>query len=148
MKFVRFPIQILSILLQLYFWIETIRLYTQGYVLFLGDPVENGWFALLTTLIIVIVCEFISFLEAMMFVVSTRSIVSAHSIYSYIYLALVIINAIFFSTMIYYSSIGTYIGLTFYLILFVIRILNCIQNFVGMFKKRAPKIDGPNYQKV
>lgn len=129
-QIIRLPLQITALLLQIYFVIETIRLYACGYVVYMGEPIENGWFSLLFTLIVVVACEVFSVADAILFVIFKKNV------YSKIYLGLVITNACFFMTMAYYSTAGTVICLSFYAILFVLRILNLLFNIVDIFKKR------------
>ena len=130
---VRLPLQIIALLLQFYFIVETIRLYCCGYVTYMGDPVESSWFSMLFTLIVVAACEVVSFVEAIIFVRTKRNV------YSKIYLALVIVNACCFMTMAYYSTLGTIICLLFYAILFVLRIINFVINLIDLRKKRYAK---------
>ena len=129
-QIIRLPLQIIALLLQIYFVIETIRLYACGYVVYMGEPIENGWFSLLFTLIVVVACEIFSVVDAILFVIFKKNL------YSKIYLGLVIANSCFFMTMAYYNMVGTVICLSFYAILFVLRILNLLFNIVDIFKKR------------
>lgn len=128
-KKLRLPLQIIAILLQVYFIIETARLYTCGYVMFMGEPVGPGWFSMLFTLVIVVGCEVISFLDAFLFVISKRNK------YSVIYLMLVILNALLFMTLAYYSMPGTVICLVYYAVLFILRIINLGLNVVDIVRK-------------
>ena len=127
-KIFRLPFQALALLLQLYFIIETIRLYICGYVVYMGDPIESSWFSMLFTLIVVVACEVVSMLDAIMFVVIKRSK------YSVVYLVLILINAFIFMSMAYYSAIGTIICLSSYAILFVLRIINLVLNCIDVLK--------------
>ena len=127
-KIFRLPFQALALLLQLYFIIETIRLYICGYVVYMGDPIESSWFSMLFTLIVVVACEVVSMLDAIMFVVIKRSK------YSVVYLVLILINAFIFMSMAYYSAIGTITCLSSYAILFVLRIINLVSNCIDIFK--------------
>ena len=126
---IRLPFQLIALLLQIYFITETIRLYVCGYVMYMGEPIESAWFSMLFTLLIVIACEIVSFVEAVLFV-SFK-----HNLYSILYLMLIIANACCFMTMAYYSTVGTIICLSLYSILFVLRVVNLIMNFMDMRKK-------------
>ena len=128
MKIVRLPIQIMAILLQTYFIVETIHLYTRGYVTFMGAPIENAWFSLLFTLLVVVACEVISFVDAVLFVVSK------HNVYSFLYLAIFKINAVCFMTLAYNSGVGTILCMVLYAILFVLRIVNFVLNSLDLLK--------------
>ena len=123
MKEARLPFQIFALLLQVWFIIETIKmlLYKSG---------EEGWFALLFTLLIVIACEVVSFVDIILFVISK------HNLYSFINLALYVVNAVLFMTVIYYDSVGTVIGLSLYAVIFILRIINLVQNFMDIVKER------------
>ena len=134
MKIVRLPIQMIALLLQTYFIVETIHLYTRGYVTFMGTSVENVWFSLLFTLLVVVACEVVSFVDVVLFVASK------HNVYSFIYLALFAINAICFMTLAYNSGFGTIFCMVLYAILFVLRIVNCVLNVMELVKtcKRTP----------
>ena len=127
-KILRLPFQVLALLLQLYFIIETIRLYICGYVVYMGEPIESSWFSMLFTLIVVVACEVVSMLDAIMFVAIKRSK------YSVVYLVLILINAFIFMSMAYYSAIGTITCLSSYAILFVLRIINLVSNCIDIFK--------------
>ena len=133
MKIARLPLQAVALLLQIYFIVETIRLYIDGYVMFMGEPVENSWFSLLTTLVIVVACEIVSLADAALFIRSQKSK------YSKIYFALVIINACCFMTMSYYSNVGTTICMSLYAILFMLRIVNLALNSIDIFKHLSKK---------
>ena len=65
---IRFPFQIIALLLQIYFIVETIRLYFCGYVMYMGESIESAWFSMLFTLLVVIACEMVSFIDAILFV--------------------------------------------------------------------------------
>ena len=130
---VRLPLQIIALLLQFYFIVETIRLYCCGYVMYEGEPIESSWFAMLFTLIVVVACEVLSFVEAILFASFKKNV------YSKIYLALIIVNACCFMSMAYYSTLGTIICLSFYAILFVLRIINFVINLIDLRKKRYAK---------
>lgn len=129
MKYVRLPIQVTAILLQIYFFVETIRLYTNGYVMFLGTPVDSGFNSMLFLLLVVIACEVISFVEAILFVIAKRNI------YPKLYMALLLVNAYIFCTMAFYDQTKTIICLSVYAVLFVFRIVNLILNSVAILKK-------------
>ena len=120
-KLIRIPFQIIALLLHTYFILKTIDM-------ILNKSGEEGWFALLFTLLIVIACEVVSFIDIILF------IISKHNIYSFINLALFIINAILFMTVIYYYSIGTVIGLSLYAALYILRIVNLALNFIDICK--------------
>ena len=120
-KSIRMPFQIIALLLHTYYIFKTIDM-------FLNKSGEEGWFALLFTLLIVIACEVVSFIDIILF------IISKHNIYSFINLALFIINAILFMTVIYYYSIGTVIGLSLYAALYILRIVNLALNFIDICK--------------
>jgi len=126
MKIARLPLQVLSLFLQVYFFIETVRLHAHGYVLYMGEPVESAWSSMLFTLLIVVACEIIAFADAGLYVISK------HNFYSIFYLILIIINAVMFMEMAYYSTIGTTICLSFYAIVFVFRVVNLFLNFISI----------------
>ena len=137
-KILRVPFQVIALIIQSYFIIETIRLYTVGYVVFNGNAVGNPWFSLLFTLLIVIACEVVSFIEVVLFVISK------HNMYSFINLALFILNAILFMTVIYYYAVGTVIGLSLYASIYILRIVNLVLNVIDIFKKKSvyePSLD-------
>ena len=121
-KVVRIPFQIIALLLQTCFVIKTIDL-------FLNKTGEEAWFSMLFTLLIVIACEVVSFIEIILFVISK------HNVYSFINLALYIVNAILFMTVIYYYSVGTVIGLSLYAAIYILRIVNLVLNFIDICKK-------------
>ena len=121
-KVVRIPFQIIALLLQTCFVTKTIDL-------FLNKTGEDAWFSMLFTLLIVIACEVVSFIEIVLFVISK------HNVYSFINLALFIINVILFMTVIYYHSVGTVIGLSLYAALYILRIVNLVLNFIDICKK-------------
>ena len=121
-KVVRIPFQIIALLLQTCFFIKTIDL-------FLNKTGEDAWFSMLFTLLIVIACEVVSFIEIVLFVISK------HNVYSFINLALFIINVILFMTVIYYYSVGTVIGLSFYAVIYILRIVNLVLNVIDTCKK-------------
>lgn len=126
---VRLPFQIIALLFQIYFIVETIRLHFSGYVMCMGEPIESAWFSMLFTLLVVVACEVVSFIDAILFINLKKNL------YSKIYLALVITNACCFMTMAYYSTVGTAICLSFYAVLFVLRVINLIMNFIDILKK-------------
>ena len=95
----------------------------------MGEPVSSGWFSMLFTLVIVVGCEVISFLDAFLFVISKRNK------YSVIYLILVILNALLFMTLAYYSMPGTVICLISYGVLFILRIINLGLNAIDIIRK-------------
>ena len=127
-KVMRLSIQVIALFLQIYFIVETVRLHTCGYVLFMGKPIGNEWFSMLFTLLTVVACEMISIAEAIIFTITRINI------YSIAYIALVIVNAVLFMTMAYYSMVGTIICLSFYGVLFVIRVVNLILNLTDVIK--------------
>ncbi len=120
-KFIRIPFQIIALLLQTYFIVKTVDM-------ILNKSGEEGWFALLFTLLIVTACEVVSFIDIILFVKSK------HNIYSFINLALFIINAILFMTVVYYYSVGTVIGWSLYAALYILRIVNLVLNFIDICK--------------
>ncbi len=120
-KSVRIPFQIIALLLQSYFIFLTVDL-------FLNKSGEGAWSALLFTLLIVIACEVVSFVDIILFVISK------HNIYSFINLALFIVNVILYMNVTYYSSIGTIIGLLLYAALYIIRIVNLVLNLIDTCK--------------
>ena len=129
MKIARLPIQVIAILLQIYFIVETIRLHTCGYVVYMGEPIESSWFSMLFTLVIVTGCEILSLIDAILFVISKKKA------YSIIYLLLVVLNAFLFMTMAYYSDVGTMICMSFYALLFVLRIINFVRNSIEVLTR-------------
>ena len=129
MKIARLPVQVIAMLLQIYFIVETIRLYICGYVVYMGEPIESAWFSMLFTLLVVVACEVLSLIDAILFVRSKKNK------YSKIYLVLVIINAFCFMTMAYYSVVGTTICLSFYAVIFILRIVNLVLNSIDVLKK-------------
>lgn len=129
MKIARLPIQTVALLLQIYFIVETVRLYACGYVMYMGEPIESAWFSMLFTLLVVVACEAVSLVDAIFF------IKTKHTWYAKIYLMLLITNACMFMTMAYYSTVGTTVCLSFYAGLFLLRILNLVLNMVDVVKK-------------
>lgn len=129
MKIIRLPLQLLALLLQLYFFIETVRLHVCGYVMYMGEPIGTSWFSMLFTLLLVVVCEIISFVDAMLFVKTKKTK------FSKLYLALIIINALCFTVMMYYTATGTIICLASYALLFAIRIRNLANNTADIIKR-------------
>ena len=121
-KLIRIPFQIIALLLHTYFVFKTTEM-------FLNKTGENAWFSMLFTLLIVIACEVVSFIDIILFVISK------HNIYSYINLSLFIINVIFFMTVNYYYSVGTVIGLSLYAALYILRVVNLVLNFIDICKK-------------
>ena len=116
-KLIRIPFQIIALLLLTYYIFKTIDM-------FLNKTGEDAWFSMLFTLLIVIACEVVSFIDIILFVISK------HNIYSYINLSLFIINVIFFMTVNYYYSVGTVIGLSLYAALYILRVVNLVLNFI------------------
>lgn len=129
-KIIRLPFQSIALFLQIYFIVETIRLYVCGYVMYMGEPIESAWFSMLFTLLVVVACEVVSLIDAILFVISKKNL------YSKMYLGLVLINACFFMTMAYYSVVGTTICLSFYAMLFVLRGVNLVLNSIDILKKQ------------
>ena len=121
-KLLRIPFQIIALLLHTYFVFKTTEM-------FLNKTGEDAWFSMLFTLLIVIACEVVSFIDIILFVISK------HNIYSYINLSLFIINVIFFMTVNYYYSVGTVIGLSLYAALYILRVVNLVLNFIDICKK-------------
>ena len=121
-KLIRIPFQIIALLLHTYFVFKTTEM-------FLNKTGEDAWFSMLFTLLIVIACEVVSFIDIILFVISK------HNIYSYINLLLFIINVIFFMTVNYYYSVGTVIGLSLYAALYILRVVNLVLNFIDICKK-------------
>ena len=121
-KLIRIPFQIIALLLHTYFAFKTTEM-------FLNKTGEDAWFSMLFTLLIVIACEIVSFIDIILFVISK------HNIYSYINLSLFIINVIFFMTVNYYYSVGTVIGLSLYAALYILRVVNLVLNFIDICKK-------------
>ena len=131
-RFIRLPLQIIVIINQIIFFIETVRLFVHGYVVIWGQTVEQSWEAMLSTLMLVAICEVVSFLEAVLFFVSERC---RHSL---LYIAAVFFNAILFLTMAYYSyysEVGTVICIVSYFILFVFRIVNLSSGIAAGIRK-------------
>ena len=73
-KLIRIPFQIIALLLHTYFVFKT----TEA---FLNKTGEDALFSMLFTLLIVIACEVVSFIDIILFVISK------HNIYSYINLS-------------------------------------------------------------
>ena len=121
-KLIRIPFQIIALLLHTYFVFKTTEM-------FLNKTGEDAWFSMLFTLLIVIACEVVSFIDIILFVISK------HNVYSYINLSLFIINVIFFRTVNYYYSVGTVIGLSLYAALYILRVVNLVLNFIDICKK-------------
>ena len=121
-KLIRIPFQIIALFLHTYFVFKTTEM-------FLNKTGEDAWFSMLFTLLIVIACEVVSFIDIILFVISK------HNIYSYINLSLFIINVIFFMTANYYYSVGTVIGLSLYAALYILRVVNLVLNFIDICKK-------------
>ena len=121
-KLIRIPFQIIALLFHTYFVFKTTEM-------FLNKTGEDAWFSMLFTLLIVIACEVVSFIDIILFVISK------HNTYSYINLSLFIINVIFFMTVNYYYSVGTVIGLSLYAALYILRVVNLVLNFIDICKK-------------
>ena len=126
----RLLLQALSLALQILFIVETVNLHVRGYVTYQGEAM-NYWFSMLSTLVIVVMCEVVSFIEAALFAFTQKSK------YSWIYAGLVILNAVLFCNLAYYTVPGTVVCLAFYGILFVIRIFNFVQNGICVFRKKS-----------
>ena len=110
----------IALMIQIDFIIKTIPLFFHGCVECLGQPM-NSFHSMVFTLIIV-VCEIVSFADAVLFAIFKRSV------YSFVYLALFVANAANFMKMAYYSNAGTAICFISYGLLFVLRVLNLILN--------------------
>ena len=112
----RIPFQIIALLLQTFYIIKLAEnaLRAEG---------EDAWFGFLFTLFIVIACETVSLVDAVLLVI-TR-----HNAYSFIYSALFIVNAVFFLKINFYDTVGTVIGLLLYAALYILRIVNVVLNF-------------------
>ena len=121
-KLIRIPFQIIALLLHTCFVFKTTEM-------FLNKTGEDAWFSMLFTLLIVIACEVVSFIDIILFVISK------HNIYSFINLSLFIINVIFFMTVNYYYSVGTVIGLSLYAALYILRVVNLVLNFIDICKR-------------
>ncbi len=128
MKSVRFTTQIIVLLLQIYFFIETLLLHTVGHAFFPFKPIESGWISMIFTLLIVLGCEIFGLIDALLAVLSKRSL------YRFIYLALVLVNALLFVNFAYYSTPGTVVCLSFYAVLFLLRISHMVANFTSTSK--------------
>ena len=124
MKKARLPLQVITISLQLYFFIEMIRLFFGEYIFYMWDSANSDPESAITTLAVVALCEVISLVEVIFF------IISKHSAYSYIYLALLIINAVCFIALLGYSTVGNMICFSLYLIIFILRVVNLVLNTV------------------
>ena len=128
MKLIRLPIQITALILQIYFAVQTIFIHTCGHAFFGGRPVGSAWYSVLFTLVIVAICEVLSLIDVILFIISKRSK------YSVVYASLFAVNALGFMTAAYYSSIGTVVCMTIYALLFVLRVANLISSVADLVK--------------
>lgn len=128
-KTVRLFLQGTALFFQVYFFIETLRLYSSGYILFAGEAIESYWFSMLFTLLVVVATEFLNLIDSVIYIVLKRNI------YSVVNLVLLICNAVLFISLAYYTTVGTVICITFYIFLFIVRIVNFILGMVKTFKK-------------
>lgn len=129
--FIRLPLQLLMLFLQTYFFIETVRLYLHGYIMYAGEPIENAWFAMLFTLLVVVACEIVAFIDGILFLISKPSA------YSIVYFIMIIFNALVFITCAYYTTPGTILCMIIYGVLFIARILNLIFNLINICKRQT-----------
>ncbi len=97
--------------------------------MYMGEPIGTSWFSMLFTLLVVVGCEIISFIDAILFVKTKKTK------FSKLYLALIIINALCFRGMMYYTAPGTIICLVSYALLFAIRIRNLVENTADIIKR-------------
>ena len=128
---IRLPLQLLMMFLQTYFFIETVRLYLYGYVMYAGEPIESSWFSMLFTLLVVTGCELVAFVESILLLASKQGK------RRFLYFVMVLINAMVFVTCAYYTTVGTIVCLVFYLLLYLFRIVHLISNLSCIFKKQT-----------
>ena len=124
MKLTRWFFQAATLFLQTRFFVETFRLHWDGYVILLGDENRHPFFAMLSTLLIVIACELVSLVDLVLFFESKKNK------FCYVYLGLFLLNALFFVTMAYYSTAGTIVCMVSYGVLYVARLVNWVLNSV------------------
>ena len=129
MNNVRLTAQIVAILLQIYFFIQTILFLACGFAIFPFKPIEDAWLSMIFTLLIVAACELASLTEGILLAISTRSI------YSYAYVALSAIVAVLFMKLAYYSTAGTVVCLSLYSILFVWRAIVITRDLIAISQK-------------
>ena len=125
MRNARFTAQIVVLVLQIYFFVQTLLLHTTGSAVFPFKPIGDGWTSMKFTLMVVLFCEIFALADAILALLSRRSI------YGFAYLALLLINAYLFRTMAYYSTAGTVVCMILYTVLFVLRINRMIAHFVS-----------------
>lgn len=130
MKIARLPMQILAILLQVYFFVQTAFFLLTGHCTYMGELVESSWASLLYTLLIVIGCEIVSLPEAILQIKSTRGP------YRFVYFFIMLNNALTFLSMAYYTVPGTVLCMISYVVLFVLRIINLVKNALGVANHR------------
>ena len=122
MKLTRWFFQMASLFLQTRFFVETVRLYLHDYVIICGQEARNPFFAMLSTLLIVIACELVSLVDLVLFFESRKNK------FRFVYLGLFLLNALFFMTMAYYSTAGTVVCMVSYGVLYVVRLVNWVLN--------------------
>ena len=125
----RLTAQIVAILLQIYFFIQTILFLACGHAIFPFKPIEDAWLSMIFTLLIVAACELASLTEGILQVIMKRSILS------YAYVALTVIVMVLFMKFAYYSTPGTVVCLSLYGALFVWRAINITLDLVAILKK-------------
>lgn len=130
MKIARLPMQILAILLQVYFFVQTVFLLVTGHCTYMGELQESSWGSMLYTLLIVIGCEMVSLPEAILQIKSTRGA------YRRVYFFAMIGNAMLFLSLAYYTVPGTVLCMISYVVLFVLRIINLVRNSLDIADPR------------
>ncbi len=121
MKIARLPFQIITLCLHVWFIVKAVQMFT-------FKDGEDAWFAMLAGLLIVIACEIVAFFDILLFVISK------HDVYSFINLALYVTNAVFFMKVTFYSNVGTVIGLSLYAVIFILRVINLVWNWIEIRK--------------
>lgn len=132
MRIIRLLIQSTVLFFGSYFFIETYRLLTKGYILYLGKLL-NSWSSLIFSLVVAAACEFLLLVD------SVINVILKENLYGYIYLAAVIINAVLFLKLAYNSTVGTIICFSFFALLFIINLVNLILSIIQLFSKNKDK---------
>ena len=130
LSLIRLPLQLLMLFLQTYFFIETLRLNLHGYIMYAGEPMENSWFAMLFTLLVVVACELLALADGVLLLITKPTV------YNIVYFIIILFNAFVFTTCVYYTTVGTIFCMIIYAVLFIARILNLIFNLIDICKPK------------
>ena len=99
--------------------------------MYAGEPIENAWFAMLFTLLVVVACEIVALIDGVLLLIAKPSA------YSIVYFILILFNAFVFMTCAYYTTPGTILCMIIYAILFIARIANVILNLINICKRQT-----------